>query len=91
MKITSFQIIKPYQIKVLFEDGKSVIADLEEFLRTSTNPLITQFLDIKKFYDVNVDDFGVLVWGDDDMDINPLKIYEGYYSVENKVANLTIS
>ncbi len=88
MKITSFQIIKPYQIEVLFDDGKLVVADFEEFFKTSTNPLIKQFLEIEKFYNVNIDDFGVLVWGDDDMDINPLKIYDGHYSVEDRVINL---
>lgn len=81
MKIISFHIIKPYQIEVLFNDGKMVVANFEEFLKKSTNPLISQFLDIDKFYDVKLDEYGTLVWGDDEMDINPLKIYEGYYPI----------
>ena len=81
MKITSFHIVKSYQIEVYFNDGKIVLADFEEFLRKSSNPLISQFLDIDKFYDVKLDEFGALVWGDDEMDINPLKIYEEHYSI----------
>ncbi len=85
MKISSFHIIKPYQIEVLFDDGKFVVADLGDFLTKSVNPLINQFLDIDKFYHVEIDDFGVLVWGDDEMDIDPLKIYEGHYSVKDSL------
>ncbi len=85
MKITSFHIIKPYQIEVLFNDGKTVLADFEEFLKKSTNPLISQFLDIDKFYDVKLDEYGTLVWGDDEMDINSLKIYEEHYSIPKSI------
>jgi Protein of unknown function (DUF2442) len=85
MKITSFHILKPYQIEVIFNDGKTVLADFEEFLKKSTNPLISQFLDIDKFYDVKLDDYGTLVWGDDEMDINPLKIYEEHYSISKSI------
>ena len=85
MKIISFHIIKPYQIEVTFNDGKMVVADFEEFLKKSTNPLISQFLDLDKFYDVKLDEYGTLVWGDDEMDINPLKIYEGHYAVSENV------
>lgn len=33
MKIISFHIVKPYQIEVIFDDGKVVVADFEEFLK----------------------------------------------------------
>ena len=85
MKITSFHIFKPYQIEVIFDDGKIVVADFEEFLKKSTNPLILQFLDLDKFYDVKLDEYGTLVWGDDEMDINPLKIYDGYYPISKTI------
>ena len=85
MKIKYFHIIKPYQVEVFFDDGKMVVADFEEFLKKSTNPLISQFLDIDKFYDVKIDEYGTLVWGDDEMDINPLKIYDEHYSISKTI------
>jgi Protein of unknown function (DUF2442) len=85
MKIKSFHITKPYQIEVIFNDDKIVLADFEEFLKKSTNPLISQFLDVDKFYDVKLDEYGTLVWGDDEMDINPLKIYEEHYPISKSI------
>ena len=85
MKIISFHIIKSYQVEVFFDDGKMVVADFEEFLKKSTNPLISQFLELDKFYNVKLDEYGTLVWGDDEMDISSLKIYEGHYAVSENI------
>lgn len=68
-----------------FDDGKLVVADFEEFLKKSANPLFLQFLNSAKFYDVELDEYGALVWGDDKMDINPLKIYDEHYSISEAI------
>lgn len=81
MKIVRFDILGDYRLRVCFDDGVEKVADMESFLLTSSNPLIRKFLDKPLFDSVQLDDFGVLVWGDDDMDINPQAIYNGQFSM----------
>lgn len=80
MIITHFQQIGPYQLRVWFSDGTDQIADFSTFLAKSRNTLIRQFLDPERFASVVLDEQGILVWGDDEMDINPASIYDGLFS-----------
>lgn len=83
MKIVRFDILGDYRLRVCFDDGVEKVADMKSFLLTSGNPLIRKFLDKSLFDSVQLDDFGVLVWGDDDMDINPQAIYNGQFSMSH--------
>jgi len=79
MTITHFQQIGKYRLRVWFSDGAERIADFGTFLAQSRNTLIRQFLDPERFSTVSLDEQGVLVWGDDEMDINPISIYENAF------------
>lgn len=80
MKIIAFTIREAHEIEVQFSDGKIVVADFTEFLNKSRNPLIRKFLDPDLFKLVNLDEYGVLTWGDNEMDINPMSIYNGAFT-----------
>lgn len=80
MKVINYTQTGVYQLNVQFSDGKIIVADFQDFLRASHNPLINQFLDPVLFKTVQLDEFGVLTWGDNEMDINPSSIYAGEFS-----------
>ena len=60
MKIIDFKLPGSYELKVGFSDGKVVMADFQEFLKKSHNPLINQFLNPDLFKTVQLDEFGIL-------------------------------
>ena len=74
MKIVTIKHLEAYKLEVLFEDGTLKLINLETFLKTSNNPLILKYLDLKLFSQVYLDSCGVPCWGDNEMDINPLSI-----------------
>jgi len=74
MKIVTIKYLKEYKLEVVFENGIMKIIDLKTFLKSSTNPLISKYLDIDLFSQVYLDSQGVPCWGDNEMDINPLSI-----------------
>lgn len=80
MKITDYRLTGTYELEVHFSDGKVVTADFQDFLQKSHNPLINQFLNSDLFKTVQLDEFGVLTWGDNEMNINPSSIYAGDFS-----------
>ena len=80
MKIVDYQLTGEYELEVHFSDGKVVMADFQDFLMKSHNPLINQFLNPDLFRNVQLDEFGVLTWGDNEMDINPANVYAGEFS-----------
>lgn len=75
MRIVSFDIFDGLKIKSKFEDGKIVTTNFQNFLLKSKNLLITQFSNPERFKNVHLDEFGVLVWGDNGMDFDPEDIY----------------
>ena len=79
MRITHFEQRGDYRLLVTFADGAQREADFGPFVQNSTHPLIRQFADLEQFATVHLDDFGVLVWGDEEMDINPVSVYEGEF------------
>lgn len=80
MKIIDYKLTGPYELEVRFSDGKVVITNFQEFLQASHNPLINKFLNPDLFRTVQLDEFGVMSWGDNEMDINPSSIYAGEFS-----------
>ncbi len=79
MRITHFEPLGDYRLLITFADGIQREADFGPFVQSSTHPHIRQFADPEQFATVHLDDFGVLVWGDDEMDINPVSVYEGEF------------
>ena len=79
MRIIRFEHLDSYRLLVTFADGTQREADFSAFVQNSTRPLIRQFAAPEKFATVHLDEFGVLVWGEDEMDINPVSIYEGEF------------
>ncbi len=79
MKIVAYAVIGANQLEVRFSDGKIVVADFTEFLQKSHHPLIRKFLDPVLFSEVQLDEYGVLTWGDNELDINPVSIYNGVF------------
>ena len=80
MKVVAYTIIEAYKLEVRFSDGKIVIADFNGFRLLCRNPLICKFLDPSLFKTVSLDEYGVLTWGDNEMDINPISIYNGAFT-----------
>ena len=84
--IKEAEYIRDYQLKILFEDGTEKIIDLYSFISTSDHPLIRKYLDLdffKKFYI----DCGTVCWGNNEFDINPMKVYQGFYDIKKLVTN----
>jgi hypothetical protein len=79
MRITQLEQLGNYRLLVTFTDGTRREADFGAFLQSSTRPLVRQFADPVQFATVHLDEFGVLVWGDDEMDINPVSIHAGAF------------
>lgn len=79
MKIKSVIYLSNYLLEISFEDGKTVLADFEKFLRSSHNPMTNQFLNIERFKDVKVE-HSHLTWEDGEMDISAEGVYKGQFS-----------
>ena len=54
---------------------------MKNFLENSTNAIVRRFLNLTLFQQFRIED-GALVWGDNEFDINPMKIEAGKYDVE---------
>ncbi len=79
MRISEFKHLGGFRLLVTFADGTQREADFGSFVSESAHLLIRQFADPNRFATVHLDEFGVLVWGDEEMDINPVSIYEGHF------------
>ena len=75
-----------YLIEVTFYDLSIRVVDLEDFFKTSKNPLISQFYPLDKFKQFYIDDTGALAWGDNECDINPHNMYAGKYDAKLELA-----
>lgn len=76
--ITQATYLTGYSINVLFDDGTRKNIDLYEFLSNSKLPMVRKYLDIEKFRQFRIED-GTLVWGENELDLNPMNIYDGVY------------
>lgn len=78
MEIVRATYLKDYQYEFEFIDGKVVTIDFRRFLfESDDHPCITPFQDIEKFKKYTLDEDGHVSWGDNEMDFNPIGIYEG--------------
>jgi hypothetical protein len=81
MFIQNAEYIEGYQLKVYFKDGAVRTIDLYAFLMASKNHLIRKFQNIDLFKQFRVED-GVICWGDNEFDLNPVNIYNGEYDIK---------
>ena len=81
MFIQKAEYIEGYQLKVYFTEGAIKKIDLFAFLMASKNHLIRKFKDIELFKQFRVED-GVICWGDNEFDLNPVNIYNGEYDIK---------
>jgi hypothetical protein len=79
IEIKSAIYIKDYQLKLLFNDGKSRTVDFSDFLKNSHNPMTKKFLKKSLFQDYTIK-YGDLVWGDYEMCFPIWDLYEGKIS-----------
>ena len=78
MNIVKVRYLHGYQLEVAFDDGQIRIADFGDFLRKAKNPMSTQFRDIERFKNVEID-HGDLSWEDGQMDFPADNIYKGKF------------
>ena len=79
LKIKSATYIKNYELLITFHDGKEVNVDFYDFLISSTNPQIRDYLNLEKFKSFKVKN-NDLLWGDFDL-LFPLEdLYSGKIS-----------
>ncbi|PKP42465.1 MAG: hypothetical protein CVT95_12485 [Bacteroidetes bacterium HGW-Bacteroidetes-12] len=81
MKIVTIKHIRNYLLEVVYENGTIKKIDLENFLKSSSHPLIRKYLDVNLFSQVYLDEFGTPCWGDNEFDINPENILNDKYTV----------
>jgi len=79
MKILTALYLSEYKIEVTFKNGKILIADFENFIKSSFQPMTSQFKNIKKFQNFRIH-FGNLAWQDHQMDISAESIYKGEFT-----------
>lgn len=79
IKIEKAVYLNDYRLELLFNDGKIIIVNLDEFLKKSANPKTRKYLN-KNFFRKFKIELGDLVWGDYDMCFPILDLYEGKVS-----------
>lgn len=79
LKIKSAKYIKNYELMITFQDGKEVNIDFYDFLKTSTNPQISEYLRLEKFKNFKIKDHD-LQWGDFDLLFPIEDLYNGKIS-----------
>ena len=79
LKIKSATYIKNYELLITFYDGKEVNVDFYDFLISSTNPQIRDYLNLEKFKSFKVKD-NDLLWGDFDFLFPIEDLYSGKIS-----------
>jgi hypothetical protein len=79
IKITSADYIGPHSLKLTFQDGKISSVNFYDFLNSSTNPMIKNFLDLEKFKTFKILN-GDLMWGDYELIFPIQDLYDGHIS-----------
>jgi hypothetical protein len=76
IEIKSANYLKDYQLRLLFNDGKSRVLDFEIFLKNALNPMTRKYLKKSNFQNFSIK-YGDLVWGDYEMCFPIWDLYEG--------------
>lgn len=79
LKIQSATYVKNYELRITFQDGKEVNVDFYDFLKSSTNPQIREYLILEKFKSFKVKDYDLL-WGNFDLLFPIEDLYSGKIS-----------
>lgn len=77
--IIAVEYIKDYVIKVVFKDGVIKIANLKAFFIPPENKLLEKYSTIEMFKTFHLSDDNIITWGDNEVDINPDRIYNGEF------------
>ena len=84
MRIIKAKYIRNYKVKLFFSDKKSKIVNFADFILGSSNPVFSQYADLKKFKKFKLE-FGNIVWGRNWDLIFPLEqLYEGKIKISEK-------
>jgi hypothetical protein len=70
--IQQADLVKDYQIKLIFQDGKSGIIDLSSYVNEDN--VFRKFRD-KSFFDAFRVEYGTLAWGNGEIDMAPEHLY----------------
>jgi hypothetical protein len=76
LRVKQAQYVPRYKVEVEFNDGQRRVVDFEPFLRRATNPMFTQYKDVRRFKQFHVER-GDLMWGDFEMIFPVTDLYEG--------------
>ncbi len=79
LKIISVTHLQDYKLKITFLDGKESTVIFFDFLNSTTNPGIKDYLRLEKFKSFQIKD-GELMWGDFDLLFPIIDLYEGKIS-----------
>jgi hypothetical protein len=82
--IKSAKYVSDYRIAFAFTDGHLTEIDFHDFLTApGQNPMATQFLDVTRFQDFNIEQRADLVWGDWEMCFPFTALYAGDLGVDS--------
>jgi hypothetical protein len=76
VNVIKAQRVADYKLRLAFSDGFEREVDFEPFLRGSSNPLISVYLDAEKFARFVLKD-GELIWGEYELCFPMSDLYEG--------------
>ncbi len=79
MEIIKVRYLTGYKLEVEFDDQEKRVADFKKFLFQNHSPMTTQFRDIDRFKNVEIE-LGSLTWEDGQMDIPAESIYNNEFS-----------
>jgi len=79
MEIIKVRHLTGYKLEVEFDDQEKRVADFKKFLFQNHSPMTTQFRDIDRFKNVEIE-LGSLTWEDGQMDIPAESIYNNEFS-----------
>ncbi|MBC7429680.1 MAG: DUF2442 domain-containing protein [Bacteriovorax sp.] len=79
LKITSVKYLRNYLIKISFVDGEKRTVDFLQYLNSSTNPEIRNYLCLENFKSFKIQN-GDLTWGDFDLLFPIQDLYAGKVS-----------
>ena len=76
LEITQAIYVDGYKLRLVFNNGKKRVMDFEPFLRQAQNPMITQYLQMRRFKSFHIHQ-GDVMWGAYEMIFPIIDIYRG--------------
>ncbi len=76
IEIEGAEYLGAYEIKLIFNDGKSQIIDFNDFLLNAKNPMTAKYRNEKHFQNFKIE-YGDLIWNDYEMCFPVSDLYNG--------------